>query len=161
MTPETPQPTNSSSHETASPTESDDSLVDPPGYIALDQQDMMFIDITSQILHSSQCTILIGRGNEYLSPVDSIQLPWPAVGIVFGYNRRLVISLPCRRARPSRGYKVLNIFFFVDTGSPCSYLCQEAIEALTGKPDCNLPEQLSIAVQNESVTMLFQENSKM
>jgi hypothetical protein len=155
MTPETPKPTNSSLHETASPTENDDLLVDPPDYIAPDQQDMMLIDITSQILHSSRCKISIGHGNEYLSPADSIQLPWPAVGIVFSYNRLLMISLPCWRAWPNRGYKVMNIFFSVDTGPPCSYLCQENMEAFIGNTDCNLPEQLSIAVHDESLTMLF------
>jgi hypothetical protein len=151
QTPETPKPTNSTSPETASPTGSDDSLVDPPGYIAPDQQDMMLIDITSQILHSNKCSVTIGRGKEYLRHADSIQLPWPARGIVFGYNKRLMISLPCRRARSDRGYKVLNVFFLFDTGSPCPYLCHEAIEALIDKPDANSPEQLVVAVQNESL----------
>jgi len=34
-------------------TGSEDSLLDPPDYIAPDQQDMMLTDITSQILHSN------------------------------------------------------------------------------------------------------------
>jgi hypothetical protein len=156
-TPETHKPTSFTSSETVttSPTGSDDSLVDPPGYIAPDQQDMMLTDITSAMLHSNECSITIGRGKEYLSPADSIQLPWPATGIIFGYNKRLMISLPCRRTRPGRGYGVLNVFFLVDTGSPCSYLSREAMEALINKPDCNLPEQLQVVIQNESFPMHF------
>jgi hypothetical protein len=155
QTPETPKPTNSTSSETASLTGSEDSLVDPPGHIAPDQQDMMLTDITSKILHSSECSITIGRGKAYLSPADSIQVPWPATGIVYGYNRRLMISLPCRRARSDRGHKVLNVFFLLDTGSPCSYLSREAMEALVSRPDCNLPEQLEVVMQNESSSMQF------
>ena len=139
--------TNSTSGETAW---SDDSLIDPPGYIAPDQQDMLFTDITSDILHSNNCKITIGRGKEYLSPAVSIQLPWPAVGVIYGHNHRLMISMPCRRAQSGRGYKVLNVFFLCDTGSPVSYLCKEAMEALIDRPECNLPEQLNVVIQNES-----------
>jgi hypothetical protein len=111
----------------------------------------MFTDINSRILHSESCSVTIGRGKEYLSHADSIQLSWPAREIFFGYNKRLMISLPCRRARSGRGYKVLNVFFLFDTGSPCSYLCKEAMEALIDKPDANLPEQLVVVVQDESL----------
>ena len=87
---------------TDSPTGSDDSLVlvDPPDFIAPDQQDMMLTDITSAILHSNKCTVSIGRGNDYLSEAKSFPLEWPATGVVYGLNKRLMISLPCRRGRP-------------------------------------------------------------
>ena len=140
QTPGTPKATNSTSGETASPTGSDDLLIDPPGYIAPDQQDMLFTDITSEILHSNDSKITIGRGKEYLSPAVSIQLPWPATGVIYGHNNRLMISMPCRRARSGRGYKVLNVFFLFDTGSPVSYLCKEAMQALINKPGCNMPK---------------------
>ena len=140
---------------TDSPTGSEDLLVDPPDYIAPDQQDMTLTDITSAILHSNKCTVSIGRGNEYLSEAKSFPLEWPATGIVYGLNKRLMVSLPCRRGRPDRGYKVLNIFFLVNTGSPCSYLCLEAMTALIGNPPCAVPEQLSVVVQDESFRMPF------
>ncbi|GAX13086.1 hypothetical protein FisN_17Hu013 [Fistulifera solaris] len=131
----------------------DSLMVDPPGYIAPDQQDLMLIDITSTILHSKECTASIGRGNQYLSRAKSFPLEWPATGVVYGYNKRLMISLPCRRRGPNN--KVLNIFFLVDTGSPMSYLCREAMTALIGDPTRNVPAQLFVAVQNESFYMPF------
>lgn len=160
MAPETPKLTASKESETASPagsSGSDDSLVDPPGYIAPDQQDMMLTDITSEILHSLKCTLSIGSGKPYLSEAeaDSFPLSWPATGVIFGYNKRLMINLPCRRARPKQGYKVLNVFFLVDTGSPCSYLCQETMDALIDKPGCALPEQLKVVVQDDTTPMAF------
>ena len=140
---------------TGSPTGSEGSLVDPPDYIAPDQEDMMLTDITSAILHSNKCTVSIGRGNEYLSEAKSFPLEWPATGVVYGTNKRLMVSLACRRGRPDRGYKALNIFFLVNTGSPCSYLCLEAMTALIGNPTCAVPEQLSVVVQDESFRMPF------
>jgi hypothetical protein len=70
---------------TTAKTKSDASLFDqkdPPGYIGPDQQDMMLIDITSDILHSDICTSLIGRGNTYLSEAKSFPLEWPALGVI-------------------------------------------------------------------------------
>ena len=141
--------------ETGSPTSSEDSIVDPPDYIAPDQQDMMLSDITSEILHSHKCTVSIGRGNHYLSAATHFPQTWPASGVVYGYNKRLMISLPCRRGRPDRGYRVLNVFFLVDTSSPCSYLCQEAMTALIGNPTSPVPEQLTVVVNEESFRMAF------
>jgi hypothetical protein len=156
LTPKKPEVENVTTAKTNSPTESDDSLLsDPPGYIAPDQQDIMLTDITSEILHSDICTMLIGRGDTYLSEAKSFPLEWPAFGRIFGNNKRLMISLPCRRARPDRGYKALNVFFLVDTGSPNSYLCQEAMTALIGIPDCTLPGLITMVVQNESFDVEF------
>ena len=99
-------------------------VMDAPGYIAPDQQDMMFTDITSTVLHSEECTDVIGRGNEYLSEAKSFPLEWPATGVLYGLNRRLMISLPCRLGKRDPNNKVLNIFFVVDTGSPVSLLAE-------------------------------------
>ena len=141
--------------DTGSPSSSDYSIVDPPGYIPPDQQDMMLTDITSEILHSHKCTVSIGKGYEYLSEATQFPQKWPASGCVYGYNKRLMISLPCRRGRPDRGYRVRNVFFLVDTGSPCSYLCQEAMTALIGSPAAPVPEQLTVVVNDESFRMAF------
>ncbi|KAG7359318.1 hypothetical protein IV203_015907 [Nitzschia inconspicua] len=107
---------------------------DPPDdyYIAPELQDMMFTDITSAKLHDQVATNDIGRGKPYLSPApgdDSKPAAWPAYGRIFGINRRLMINIPCRRAK-REGSQTLNIYFLVDSGSPCSYLCLEAIRAL-------------------------------
>ena len=121
--------------------------VDPPGYVAPEQQDMMFLDITSAVLHRETHTI--GCGKEYLSPADHFPLSWPAAGVVFGLNQRLMINLPCRRSKQGLGHKMLNVFFLVDTGSPCSYLCKEAMDALIGKDLQYQPSQLHIVLQTE------------
>jgi hypothetical protein len=86
QTPKKPEVKNVTTAKTDSPTGRLDSLLDPPGYIAPDQQDMMFTDITSEILHSYESTVLIGRGNTYLSEAKSFPLEWPAIGVVYGYN---------------------------------------------------------------------------
>ena len=144
-----------------SPTGSDDSLMmdAPGGYIPPDQQDMMLTDITSTVLHSEECTARIGWGKKYLSEAKSFPLEWPAAGFFYGINRRLMISLPCRVGHEGPGpnsNKVLNIFFLVDTGSPVSYLCLEATEALIdGDSTCDVEGALLVGVQNESVHMSF------
>ena len=132
------------------PTSSEDSLVDPP---APDQQNMAFPDITSELLHSKNFTDSIGRGDEYLSE-SKYSRRWPATGKIYGQNKRLMISLPCRYARHEREDRVLNIFFLVDTGSPCSYLCQEAMMALLDDPTCAMPEQLSVFVNDDESSPL-------
>ena len=115
----------------------------------------MLPDITSEKLHSQQATEMIGFGDEYLSDADSVNLEWPAVGVIFGYNRRLMIKLSCRRARPDKGYKVLNTFFLLDTGSPVSFLSSEAMDALIARPGCPCPKMLKVVVQNESKPVNF------
>ena len=40
----------------------------------------------------------------------------------------------------------MNVFFLVEIGSPCSYLCQEAMGVLIGKKLDYQPKQLSVAV---------------
>lgn len=130
---------------------SDDSLVNPPGYVSPEQQDMMLFDVTSDILHGA--TLEIGRGKEYLSPADSFPLSWPVTGVIFGHNKRLMINLPCRRAKPDRGHNVLNVFFLVDTGSPVSYLCKEAMDALIGRELDQQLKQLSIVIQTTAKYM--------
>ncbi|KAG7355281.1 hypothetical protein IV203_004637 [Nitzschia inconspicua] len=113
---------------TTSPTNSVDSLIDPPDYIAPELQDMMLTDITSAKLHDQVATNDIGRGKPYLSPAGDDSKPaWPAYGRIFGINKRLMVNIPCRRAK--QGSQTLNIYFLVDSGSPCSYLCLEAIKA--------------------------------
>lgn len=125
-------------------------LVNPPGYVAPDQQDLMLLDITSAVLHSTRW---IGHGKQYLSPADSFPLSWPATGLIFGHNKRLMINLPCRRVKSNRGHEALNVFFLVDTGSPYSYLCKEAMDALIGRELDHQLGQLSIVIQTTDKVM--------
>jgi len=85
--------------ETSWPASSEESIVDPPDYIAPDQQDMMLLDIASKILHRE--THLIGRGKKYLSLAEKLDESfadaWPTMGVIFGNNSRLMINIPTRR----------------------------------------------------------------
>ena len=60
---------------------------------------------------------------------------FPVEGRIWVPNHRLMVNLVCRcRTNPDSSR---NIVFLIDTGSPATYLCQEAMESLIGK-DCNL-----------------------
>jgi hypothetical protein len=50
-----------------------------------------------------------------------------------GTNLRLMINFSCRKRSKARVYPFVNIIFLVDTGSPNSYLCTEAMQAILGK----------------------------
>jgi hypothetical protein len=51
-----------------------------------------------------------------------------------------MVNLVCRRQSKTSAI-ARNIIFLIDTGSPVTYLCQEAMESLIGK-DSNLPQSL-------------------
>lgn len=130
-----------------SPTSSEESIVDPPGYIAPDQQDMLLSDITSSVLHSEQMKNVCGRGKAYLSNAECFpEKPWPATGVLYGLNHRLMINLVCQRAS-RREHSIRNVYFLVDTGSPCSYLCPEAIGAILPEGS-NIPEVLNVWIHS-------------
>lgn len=131
-----------------SPTSSEESIVDPPGYIAPDQQDMLLSDITSAVLHSDQMTRVCGRGKSYLSDAMSFpERPWPATGVFYGLNHRLMINLVCQRAS-RREQPIRNVYFLVDTGSPCSYLCPEAMGTILPE-GANIPEVMNVWVHSK------------
>jgi hypothetical protein len=134
--------------DTTSPTSREESIVDPRGYIAPDQQDMLFSDITSEILHADKMTRVCGRGNAYLSDAVSFpEKPWPATGIFYGINHRLMINLVCQRAK-RREHPIRHVFFLVDTGSPYSYLCPEAMGAILPEGS-NVPDVMNVWIHSK------------
>ena len=58
-----------------------------------------------------------------------------------------MINLVCQRQTKSDS-PTRNIIFLVDTGSPVTYFCREAMESLIEK-DCNIPETLFVRIQSE------------
>jgi hypothetical protein len=54
-------------------------------------------------------------------------------GKLLGLNFRLMINFSCRKCSETRVYPFLNVIFLVDTVSPNSYLCTEAMQAILGK----------------------------
>lgn len=132
----TTKPTNS----TASSKRSDDSLVmDDPNYIQPSQMDILLTDIDSTYLHGDLSDLL---QVEYLSAVSeddeaSLVTQTRLDGLILDRNTRFIINVPCRRhsrrndrTSPRSALPYRNVFFIVDTGSPHSYLCREAMEKL-------------------------------
>ncbi|KAI3660563.1 hypothetical protein MP638_000103 [Amoeboaphelidium occidentale] len=126
-----------------SPTSSDSSLHDPPGYIEPSQQDLLLTDITVENLPE----IARSLGVEYLSPVQEFPGQFPIQGRIYGDHRRFMINLVCRRLS-LREAPAVNIVFLVDTGSPVSYLSKEAMEALIGNRE-NMPSVLDVFIHSE------------
>ena len=117
-----------------SPTKSDDSghsLMDSPGYIKPSLQDLLLTDIDSKELRIIAAAIEL----EYLGPA-SFPGSFPVEGTIWAPNHRLMVNLACRR-RTKSDSPTRNIIFLVDTGSPVTYLCQEAMESLIGKDSSN------------------------
>jgi hypothetical protein len=105
------------------------SIHDPPGYIAPGTQDLLLLDITHKTLCSSIANLL---DVEYLGPAKMLT-SFPLKGKLFGLNSRLMINFSCRKCSETRVYPFLNVIFLVDTGSPNSYLCTEAMQTILGK----------------------------
>ncbi|KAJ1340341.1 hypothetical protein BSLG_005043 [Batrachochytrium salamandrivorans] len=71
------------------------------------------------------------------------------MGRIKGQTHRLMVPLVCRR-QPTKPKQVpsVNIIFLIDTGSPVTYICQEAMEALIGK-DSPLPQAMYAKIHSE------------
>jgi mevalonate pyrophosphate decarboxylase len=69
---------------------------------------------------------------------------FPVDGVIYGENNRLMVCLPCRRAKKSAA--TVNVWFIVDTGSNITFLAKETIEALIREDD-PFPPALRVAIQ--------------
>eukprot|EP00751_Fragilariopsis_kerguelensis_P046949 CAMPEP_0170985942 /NCGR_PEP_ID=MMETSP0736-20130129/5784_1 /TAXON_ID=186038 /ORGANISM="Fragilariopsis kerguelensis, Strain L26-C5" /LENGTH=211 /DNA_ID=CAMNT_0011409977 /DNA_START=67 /DNA_END=705 /DNA_ORIENTATION=+ len=119
---------------TDSPTSNDSSDIhDSPEYIPPDQQDMMLHDVTLALLRTRISEEL---GVTYLSKAfgDKARQSAPLFGSLYSINRRLMVNVVTRRRgrRGSKGpeYPSYNIIFLCDTGSPNTFICEEAMLAL-------------------------------
>jgi hypothetical protein len=132
----------------------EDSLVhDNPDYVAPEKQDILLTDVTSARLHGTIGTLL---GKVYLSEEiisDDLKPEKVLRGLLFPPNNRYLVNLVCRRnsqrnspSSPKGPSSWHNVFFLVDTGSPNSFLCSEAMEALVGNRGCtsNIPPMMRI-----------------
>ncbi|KAJ3376364.1 hypothetical protein HDU84_000289 [Entophlyctis sp. JEL0112] len=129
-----------------SPTTSDSSghsLMDPPGYIKPDLQDLLLTDITAKELRVIAAELEV----DYLGPA-AFPGTFPAVGRIRGDNHRLMVPLGCRR-QTTKEAPARNLIFLIVTGSPSTYLCQEAMEALIGK-DSPLQQTLWVRIHSEN-----------
>ncbi len=136
------------STSTSSPTTSESStysIHDPPGYIKPSLQDMLLTDITAEEL----LTIAKRLGVDYLGLTAEFPGSFPVDGRIYGNNKRLMVSLSCRRE--GKNSKAINIIFLIDTGSPNTFLSDKAMEALVGKPGCNIGTMMGVRIHTKKV----------
>ena len=127
-----------------SPTKTDssgNSIIDPPGYIQPELQDLLLTDLATSDLNDIARTMEV----DYLGPT-SLPGTFPAIGCIWGRNRRLMVPLVCR-LRTNKHAPSVIIIFLIDTGSPVTYICQEAMEAMLEK-DSYLPKVLYVKIQS-------------
>jgi hypothetical protein len=130
-----------------SPTKSDtsgSSILDPPGYIKPSLQDLLLTDITAEEL----LNIAESLGVEYLG-IAEFPGTFPVNGRVKGMNKRLMVNLVCKRQSRNPTASV-NIIFLIDTGSPVSYLSEQAFKTLLF-PDSHIPQSINVMIQTERV----------
>ena len=136
------------STSTSSPTTSESSIYsihDPPGYIKPSLQDMLLTDITAEELLKIAEILEV----DYLGPAAEFPGSFPISGFIYGNNKRLMVSLSCCRGK--KNSKPVNIIFLIDTGSPNTFLCEKALEALVGKPGCNIGTTMTVMIHSDTV----------
>lgn len=148
--------TTKSKDSPASSKGSDDSIImDDPNYIHPSQMDILLSDIDSVYLHGDLSSLLQVEYLSVVSPEDQTELvnQTRVAGKILDRNTRLIINIPCRResrrndpTSPRSALPYRNVFFVVDTGSPHSFLCQEAMEALlpTTNDGISIPRMIRV-----------------
>ncbi len=121
------------------------SIHDPPGYIKPSLQDMLLTDITAKELLKIAEILEV----DYLGPAAEFPGSFPTSGFIYGNNNRLMVSLSCRRKKDDS--KPINIIFLINTGSPNTFLCEKAMQALVGKPGCNISEIMTVMIHSDTV----------
>lgn len=151
-------------NETASTAKADDSpdskasqdtvVMDDPNYIPPKDIDILLSDIDSDALHGDLSQLLQEDYLSVLSPETEAERASQKTvqGKILERNTRFIINIPCRHksqrnnpTSPRAALPYRNMFFIVDTGSPHSYLCKEAMEALLDSNNGN-PVPRSIIV---------------
>ena len=114
-------------------------VVDDVNYLAPCKFDVLLTDITAAYLaHDLSSRFEV----QYLSHLQKHEelvryKNRKVYGSIIGNNKRFLLNLPCRRVSAhndpaSPKLPFVNIFFLVDTGSPFSFVCTKAMEALCG-----------------------------
>lgn len=117
------------SNQSSSP----DEAVDPSAI------DVCLTDITPEKL---SC-IGVNHGKPNLGVTQFSDQPFPANGVIFGINKRLMICLSVKREnRP----QVRNVWFLVDTASSCSFVDETTMAAFV-EPGAALPNFMRLAIQ--------------
>jgi hypothetical protein len=62
-----------------------------------------------------------------------------------------MVSLSCRTE--GKNSKTINIIFLIVTGSPNTFLSEKAMEALVGKPGCNVGPTIDVMIHTKKVIL--------
>ena len=125
------------------------SINESPGYVEPSLQDLLLLDVKHDTL------VEIGENMEiqYLGENDEKPL-FPVTGLLFMPNVRLMVNLICsRHKRSGKHGPQLNIIFLVDTGSPVTYLSQQAMHALIGADGTNAPKSMKVKIHDGTVVI--------
>ncbi|KAH3770677.1 hypothetical protein DPMN_171969 [Dreissena polymorpha] len=138
------------STSTSSPTSESStySIHDPPGYIKPSLQDMLLTDVNADELLTIAKILRV----DYLGPA-AFPCSFPQSGLIHGNNKRLMVSLSCRRE--GKNSKAINIIFLIDTGSPNTFLSDKAMEALVGKADCYMSGPMAVMIHTKKVIVCY------
>jgi hypothetical protein len=117
--------------------------IDSPAYVVPDEQDLLLTDVTEAELFGNVGELL---RVQYLSETSHLIQSDVLKGIIYGQNKRLMISLLCKR---KSSVNWVNIFFLANTGSPHTYLAPSAIDRLSGAN--NICKTLNTLIHSESV----------
>lgn len=99
--------------------------MEPRDYISPSEYDVLLSDVKHDDLIGPIAERL---GIKYLEPqIEPIPIEKDIKGILYGTNRCPMINLV---VSTKRFKKPINVIFLIDTGSPCLYICQKAMEAL-------------------------------
>ncbi len=118
-----------------------DDVMEPRDYIQPSTYDVLLSDVK----HDDLIGPIAQRLDvTYLSDSESTIIS-KTIGILYGTNCRPIVSLSIASTKFK---KFVNVIFLIDTGSPCLYICQQAMEAL-GFND-NITETFDITCQGMS-----------
>ena len=77
--------------------------------------------------------------------------PLAAKGLIHGGMNRLIINLVTRRKRnPNRS---VNVIFIVDSASPYSFVCAEAMQAIVGAEGGKLPNVINADIGGHEISL--------
>ena len=121
------------------------SIHDPAGYIKPSLQAMILTDISAEEL----LKIADRLGVDYLGPAAEFPGTFPVDGKIHGNNKRPMVSLSC--CKEGNNSNAINIIFLIDTGAPNTFLSDKAMEAMAGKPGCDVGTIMGVMIHTNRV----------
>ncbi len=103
---------------------------------------MLLIDITAEELLKIAEILEV----DYLGPAADSQVPSRHLD---SFITNDLWSLSC--CREKKGSKPISIILLIDTGSPNTFLCEKAMEALVGKAGCNIGTMMTVMIYSDTV----------